>query len=115
MPDVGSVLNLFGGLLVMALILVLAYYGSRGIGKTFQIRNTGKNIRIVETVPVAQGTCLAIACVGKKYYLLSVAAGKVELLQELPEAFTPEETAESVPPFKVWMGKIAEKTREEKQ
>ena len=84
MTDPGMVMEITGGILVIVCVLFMAYYGSRRIGKTFQFRNTGKNIQLIESVPVSQGTYLAMARVGERYYLLGIAAGKIDLLKEMP-------------------------------
>ena len=115
MTDPGMVMEITGGILVIVCVLFMAYYGSRRIGKTFQFRNTGKNIQLIESVPVSQGTYLAMARVGERYYLLGIAAGKIDLLKEMPEDYVPDQMDKAENQFKTCMEKFAEKIREGKQ
>lgn len=76
--------ELFGLLLVFIIILVLAYYTSKWIGKNGAgIVNNNHNITIIETLRLSQTKYLQIIKVADKYIVIAVSKDHVEFLTEI--------------------------------
>lgn len=81
---ISNIAELFGLLLVFVLILVLAYFTSKWIGKTGAGMTTRKgNITIVETLRLSQTKYLQIIKVTDKYIVIAVSKDHVEYLTEI--------------------------------
>lgn len=78
-------------LVVVVLIILGAYYTTRWIAKKQNTYVSGRIIKIIERVMISKDVYLAVVQVDTKIYLMSVSAGKTELLSELPP-----ETAEKI-------------------
>ncbi len=100
--------ELFGLLLVFVLILVLAYYTSKWIGKTgggMNLKNN--NITIVETLRLSQTKYLQIIKVTDKYIVIAVSKDHVEYLTEIDgEKLDFSQGGTQAPSFKEILTKI---------
>lgn len=90
MPE-NSMLSLVTILLAMVLILVLAYYVSRALGRGRNRRAAGKYLNVIDQMAIGQDRALLIVSVGDEHYLVGSASGSVTLLAKLDGEF-PEET-----------------------
>jgi flagellar protein FliO/FliZ len=72
-----------GLLLVFAIILLLAFYTTKLVGKKFTGGTKNKNMRIVETLPLGLDRCLYLILVGKKHFLFFSGKKGIELVSEI--------------------------------
>ncbi|WP_310604349.1 FliO/MopB family protein [Anaerosporobacter sp.] len=103
-----NIAELFGLLLVFALILVLAYFTSKWIGKTGAGMTTkNRNITIVETLKLSQTKYLQIIKVTDKYIVIAVSKDNVEYLTEIDgEQLVASQEEGEQPSFKDILSKI---------
>ncbi len=105
---IDNIVELFGLLLVFVLILVLAYYTSKWIGKNGAGMVTkNQNITIVDTLRLSQTKYLQIIKVADKYMVIAVSKDHVEYLTEIDGEkldITPKGT--QPPSFKEILNKI---------
>lgn len=81
---INNIAELFGLLIVFVLILALAYYTSKWIGKTGAGMTTkNHNITIVETLRLSQTKYLQIIKVADKYIVIAVSKDHIEYLTEI--------------------------------
>lgn len=81
---ISNIAELFGLLLVFVLILVLAYYTSKWIGKSSAgMGAKNHNITIIETLRLSQTKYLQIIKVANKYIVIAVSKDHVEYLTEI--------------------------------
>ncbi len=81
-----SVFSLIFGLVLFVGILYLAYISTKLIGKRYSLNGKGgKNLKILESVPVGRDMSIAIARAGERIFLLGVAPDKISLISELSE------------------------------
>ena len=67
-------------------VLWLTYFVTKKIGMVNKGINSGKNMEIVEVLPLMQGQYLYIVKVGESYYLMGCAQkGNITYLKELDE------------------------------
>lgn len=71
-------------LIVVVLIILGVYYTTKWIAKKQNTYVSGRIIKIIERVMISKDVYLAVVQVDTKVYLMSVSAGKTELLSELP-------------------------------
>lgn len=98
----GTVENILGVLAAIAgfaLILYLAFITTRLIGKRYGTGTRGgKNLKLLESLPLGQDKYLMIARAGDRTMLLGVTAQKIELLTELDESTLELSASDDVPP-----------------
>lgn len=87
--------DMLGLLLVFALVLLLAYYTTRFIGKRFTGRTKNKTMRVIETLPLGLEKSLYLILVGKKYFLFHSSKKGLELVSEIELDEQPEAAQES--------------------
>lgn len=89
------VLSLLGGLLLFALVLLLAWFCTRWLGGYYRRGNgsPGGTIRVLERTLVAPDRTLMIVRAGGKVWLLGVTPQSIQPIGELDPADYPEETA----------------------
>ncbi len=105
---ISNIAELFGLLLVFVLILVLAYYTSKWIGKTGAGMGTkNHNITIIETLRLSQTKYLQIIKVVNKYIVIAVSKDHVEYLTEIDgDQLSSFEDVAEAPSFKEILSKI---------
>ena len=105
---ISNIAELFGLLLVFVLILVLAYYTSKWIGKTGAGMGTkNHNITIIETLRLSQTKYLQIIKVANKYIVIAVSKDHVEYLTEIDgDQLSSFEDVTEAPSFKEILSKI---------
>lgn len=105
---ISNIAELFGLLLVFVLILVLAYYTSKWIGKTGAGMGTkNHNITIIETLRLSQTKYLQIIKVANKYIVIAVSKDHVEYLTEIDgDQLSRFEDVTEAPSFKEILSKI---------
>lgn len=83
MNDIFSVLlKILYFLLVFGIIVLLAYFTTRVIGKRVSV-NSGKYMRVVDTLYVGADRTIIIVRVKNEYLLMSSSAKGVEMLKKL--------------------------------
>lgn len=79
--NIGSVLM---AVVVFALILYLAYFATKKMGKRLTIRGTGsKNIKIIDSISVGQNRSVVIIETAGKTLLIGVTQNEISLITEL--------------------------------
>ncbi|SHL96413.1 flagellar protein FliO/FliZ [Anaerosporobacter mobilis DSM 15930] len=103
-----NIAELFGLLLVFVLILVLAYYTSKWIGKTGAGMTTkNHNITIIETLRLSQTKYLQIIKIANKYIVIAVSKDHVEYLTDIDgDQLKSFEGVMDTPSFKEVLSKI---------
>ena len=81
---ISSFFQLIGVLVIFVLVLVATYFTTRFVAGYQKNQVTGKNMRVVETLRIAQNKFLQIVKVGEKYLVLSVGKDEVRLIAEIP-------------------------------
>lgn len=80
-----SIINLIGVSILFIIILIASYYTSKWVGKSGYRQLNGKNVQIIETVPLSQSKYIQIVKIGKRYVALGVTKEHIEFLCELSE------------------------------
>lgn len=103
-----NIAELFGLLLVFVLILVLAYYTSKWIGKTGAGMTTkNHNITIIETLRLSQTKYLQIIKIANKYIVIAVSKDHVEYITDIDgDQLKSFEGVMDTPSFKEVLSKI---------
>jgi flagellar protein FliO/FliZ len=105
---INNIAELFGLLIVFVLILILAYYTSKWIGKAGTgMTAKNHNITIVETLRLSQTKCLQIIKVADKYIVIAVSKDHIEYLTEIDgEKLDISASGTQAPSFKEILTKI---------
>lgn len=105
---IGNFAELFALLFVFVLILVLAYYTSKWVGKTGTGMSTkNHNITIIETLRLSQTKYLQIIKVANKYIVIAVSKDHVDFLTEIDgDQLNCFEDVTEAPSFKEILSKI---------
>ena len=105
---ISNIAELFGLLLVFVLILVLAYYTSKWVGKNGAgMATKNQNITIIETLRLSQTKYLQIIKVANKYIVIAVSKDHVEYLTEIDgDQLGSFEGVTQTPSFKEILSKI---------
>lgn len=118
---ISNIAELLGLLLVFVLILVLAYYTSKWVGKTGAgMATKNHNITIIETLRLSQTKYLQIIKVANKYIVIAVSKDHVEYLTEIDgDQLSSFEGVVQTPSFKEILSKIKlganEKSKDSKE
>ena len=79
--NIGSVLM---ALVVFVLILYLAYYATKKLGKRLTIKGVGnKNIKILDSIPIGQNKSVMIIETAGKTLLVGITQNEISLITEL--------------------------------
>ena len=70
---------------VAALILYLSYVASKYVGKSANINQKSRYMRVIDKIVVGQDRYIAIVQIGIKYFLVGIASGQVNILSEVQE------------------------------
>lgn len=80
----GTLGNVLIALLAFVLIIYLAYFATKKMGKRLSIKGVGtKNIKVIESVSIGQNKAIVIVEVGGKTLLLGVTQNEITLISEL--------------------------------
>lgn len=81
---IGNIGSVVMALLVFILILYLAYFATKKMGKRLSIRDTGnKNIKIIDSISVGQNKAIMIIETAGKTLLLGITQNEISLISEL--------------------------------
>lgn len=80
--------------MVMGGVLLLAYWYSRFLGKSYGKMNSGTNLKILEQVRLGTDKQLILVRLQDHVYLLGVSQNGIQLLTELEGDYTGQETEE---------------------
>lgn len=88
--NTNSILGTIGSLLIallgFILIIYLAYFATKKMGKRMSIRGVGnKNIKILESVAIGQNKSIAIIEAAGKVLLIGITQNEITLICELDE------------------------------
>lgn len=84
------VLSLVGGLLLFALVLVLAWFCARWLGGRYGFQSSGRTVRVLERVMVGPDRSLLVVQAGEQVWLLGVTSQHIEKIGELDPGLYPE-------------------------
>ncbi len=73
-------------LIMVVLVLMLAYFMTKKIGKGMIHYQNSRNIKVLDRMMLGQDKSLLIIQVGQKYCLIGVAQSGIQLLKELNES-----------------------------
>lgn len=76
-------MTLVGSIVVMVLVLILTFYGSRWYAGRLKQSSSGRHIKIVDRASVGPGCSLIVAQTGSKFYLIGASEKNMQLLCEL--------------------------------
>lgn len=118
MDQIMPVLSAAGTLLLVLAIFAGAYYVSKLVGRRYQKISpvSGRNIEILERMPLGKDQYLLVAKTAGKTYLLGVTANHIEKIDELDAAqilAPPEQNSAAVPDFLHILKKAVGKENEE--
>lgn len=82
---IGQLLNLFILFGIVLFLGVLAIYFTRWIATLRNVRNTTKNINILEVISVGYQNTIQLVKVGNKFILIGVSKNKIVFLTEIKE------------------------------
>ncbi len=83
----GDVLSLTGAVLTVICVLILAYWCSRMLGKSWLKSSSGRNIKILERLQVGNDKQLLLIKVQEHVYLIGVSSAGISLLTEIEGDF----------------------------
>ena len=83
--NAGNVLQLVALLIVFVIVLMATYYVTKWIAKTGMIQSGARNIKVVETIKIAQNKYIQIIQIGSKYYSIGITKDSITYLSELDE------------------------------
>ena len=72
-------------IILFIVFLYIVYLTTFFVGKINKKYMSSKNIKIIEKVPIATGVFLMIIEINMKYYLVSVAKDKVDLIDTIDD------------------------------
>ena len=81
--SVGSVGQLLTVTLIFIFVLVLTYFVTRFAGTYKKQQMLGKNIQILETMPLSSSKYLQIVKAGEQFFLIAISKDQVSLIGEL--------------------------------
>ena len=81
-----NVLELFGLVILLILVLVAAYYTSRFVGKYKLGQLKDSNIRIIEACKISTNKMLQIVKICDKYVVLAISKDNITFITELDES-----------------------------
>lgn len=100
-------------LLIFAFVLFITWFTTRFIGNFQKEKSKGQNVKILETVRIAQNKYIQIVQIGDKYFALAVCKDSVTTLGELtPESLSFDENPGEKISFKDFLNKAKEEEKE---
>lgn len=85
--QLSAVFSLMGGILLFVLVLFLAWYCTRWIGKRCNAPHTSGEIEVLERTPIGTDRMLVIIRVCGKVWLLGVTSQQISLICELDAGY----------------------------
>ncbi|MTI69474.1 MAG: flagellar biosynthetic protein FliO [Firmicutes bacterium] len=85
MNDNSFFLSFIKLLIALPIVVILAYISLRLSNKYLMKYNKGKNMKIIEKIPLHNKSSLCIAKLGEKYVVLGVSENNIQVLTELSE------------------------------
>lgn len=83
-------LSLAGAVLTLALVLLMAYWCSRFLGKNWQRAATGRNLKVIEQMQVGPDRQLILLKLQEHTYLIGASAAGIQLLTEVEGELEPD-------------------------
>ncbi len=80
-----AIISGIGSLIVVALIMYLAYFVSKNIGRIPSMKNSSGNMQVIDRIMIGQDRALLIVKVAQSYLLVSSAQNSITILKELNE------------------------------
>lgn len=106
--SLNSFLQLLGAIIIFGFILVITYFTTKWVGGFQKSQMKGGNLRVVETVRIANNHFLQVIKAGEKYLVIAVGKETVTLLTELPAEQLKETTQDSQEDFQAILNKFKE-------
>jgi len=88
-------LSLIGGLFLFALVLFLAWYCTKWLGKRYGFQNKGGKIKILERTALGPDRFLMVIRLGEKTCLLGVTAQHIDNLGDVDPDLYPDEDVDT--------------------
>ncbi|MTI65711.1 MAG: flagellar biosynthetic protein FliO [Firmicutes bacterium] len=85
MNDTSFLFSFLKLLVALPIVVILAYISLRLSNKYLMKYNKGKNMKIIEKIPLHNKSSLCIAKLGEKYVVLGVSENNIQVLTELKE------------------------------
>lgn len=79
------IVSIFFSLIGIVLVIVLAYFSSKWLGKRYSGLNSGKNLKIIERIMLGKESSIVLAELLGEKYLIGVTSKEIILLKELGE------------------------------
>lgn len=92
--------SFFKLILALPAVLLLVYISFKFQNQYLSKINQGKNIQIIEKVPLHNKSFLCVVKIGKDYMALGVTENKIEVIKTLLEDEVQQVHAEGLDPFK---------------
>lgn len=100
-------------ILIFAFVLFITWFTTRFIGNFQKEKSKGQNVKVVETVRIAQNKYIQIVLIGDKYFALAVCKDSVTTIGEIPaESLSFEENSGEKLSFKDFLNKAKEEEKE---
>ncbi len=80
-----AIISGIGSLIVVALIMYLAYFVSKNIGKVPFMKNSTSNMQVIDRIMLGQDRSLLIVKIAGNYFLVSSSQNSISILKELNE------------------------------
>lgn len=90
MLSFSDIMNLVWALVGVVLVLFLAYYLTKLYAKKFSTAlGNGRQMKVIDRIPVGKGSAIAVIDVAGRQYLVGVCENSITLLSELEEPLPP--------------------------
>lgn len=83
--SLNSFIQLLGALAVFVFVLVITYYTTKWLGGLQKTYSTGKNLKVVESVRIANNKFVQVIRIGNLYLVIAVGKDEVTMLAQLTE------------------------------
>lgn len=113
--SIHNLVQLVGALIIFAFVLGITFLTTKWMGGFQKNRNSGKNLKIVETIGVGNNKYISIVEAGKVYLVVSVGKDEVHLLAQLTReqlkdfSFEQQDTKENQESFSEILDKLKDK------
>lgn len=87
-------LTLFRSVLTVAVVLLLAWWCSRLLGKQWAKTSGSRNIKLLEQIQVGQNQRIILLKAGEEHYLIGVSQAGIQLISKLDGEFEAAELSE---------------------
>jgi len=97
LENFSSFLSLIGALLTVVIILFLAFFFSRMLGKTWNRASSGRNLKIIEQLSLGPDRQILLLKVQNEVYMVGVSQAGIQILAKLEGEISEEDTSGSEP------------------